>query len=139
MSRASVGMGSSIASTVPVLLPLPLKGRTEQTRPSESRSAPSFELYHYGLVHGSKPNDSDDRRIGFAITFVSADTMPRGRRDTGMLVRGRAINDGWELEPRPKTDLDAGARAAHKRAMAIRSGYFFSEAGKERVVAEAVQ
>ena len=98
-----------------------------------------MSIHDYGVVHGSQPNNSDDRRIGFAITFVSADTLPRGRRDTGMLVRGRAVNDGWELEPRPKADLDADARAAHKRAMAIRGGYFFNEAGKEQIVAETAQ
>ena len=115
-------------------------GEVDETDAVDLVLAPGeMSIHDYGVVHGSKPNDSDDRRIGFAITFVSADTMPRGRRDTGMLVRGRALNDGWELEPRPKSDLDADARAAHKRAMAIRSGYFFSEAGKERVAAEAVQ
>jgi non-heme Fe2+,alpha-ketoglutarate-dependent halogenase len=98
-----------------------------------------MSIHDYGVVHGSNPNDSDDRRIGFAITFVSADTMPRGRRETGMLVRGRARNDGWELEPRPKADLDAAARAAHKKAMEIRGGYFFSDAGKERVLAGAAE
>ena len=98
-----------------------------------------MSIHDYGVVHGSNPNDSDDRRIGFAITFVSADTMPCGRRETGMLVRGRARNDGWELEPRPKADLDAAARAAHKKAMEIRGGYFFSDAGKERVLAGAAE
>lgn len=94
-----------------------------------------MSIHDYGVVHGSNPNESADRRIGFAITFVSADTMPRGRRETGMLVRGQVRNDGWDLEPRPKADLDGAARAAHKRAMEIRGGYFFSDAGKERVVA----
>ena len=98
-----------------------------------------MSIHDYGVVHGSNPNDSDDRRIGFAITFVSADTMPCGRRETGMLVRGRARNDGWELEPRPKADLDAAARTAHKKAMEIRGGYFFSDAGKERVLAGAAE
>ena len=98
-----------------------------------------MSIHDYGVVHGSNPNDSDDRRIGFAITFVSADTMPRGRRETGMLVRGQTRNDGWELEPRPKADLDDAARAAHKRAMEIRGGYFFSDAGKERVLGEAAE
>jgi non-heme Fe2+,alpha-ketoglutarate-dependent halogenase len=98
-----------------------------------------MSIHDYGVVHGSNPNDSDDRRIGFAITFVSADTMPRGRRETGMLVRGQTRNDGWELEPRPKADLDDAARAAHKKAMEIRGGYFFSDAGKERLLAGAAE
>ncbi|MCB1739080.1 MAG: phytanoyl-CoA dioxygenase family protein [Gammaproteobacteria bacterium] len=96
-----------------------------------------MSIHDYGVVHGSNPNDSTDRRIGFAITFVSADTLPRGRKETGMLVRGQVRNDGWELEPRPLADLDEAARAAHARAMAIRGGYFFSEAGKDRLVAQA--
>ena len=101
--------------------------------------AGEMSIHDYGVVHGSNPNDSDDRRIGFAITFVSGDTSPRGRRETGMLVRGRVLSDGWELEPRPNQDFDEAARAAHKRSMAIRGGYYFSDAGKERILTEVSQ
>ena len=95
-----------------------------------------MSVHDYGVVHGSNPNNSDDRRIGFAIAFITSDTVPRGRRETAMLARGRLLNDQWELEQRPKADLDADARAAHARAMEIRSGYFFSNAGKKTVVNE---
>ena len=56
-----------------------------------------------------------------------------------MLVRGRVLSDGWVLEPRPNQDLDAAACAAHKRAMAVRGGYYFSDAGKERILTEVSQ
>jgi ectoine hydroxylase-related dioxygenase (phytanoyl-CoA dioxygenase family) len=94
-----------------------------------------MSVHDYGVVHGSNPNDGDDRRIGFAITFVTADTRPRGRIETAMLVRGQAPRDGWELEPRPRSDQDDAAHAAHARAMRIRGGYLFGEAGRDTVVA----
>jgi non-haem Fe2+, alpha-ketoglutarate-dependent halogenase len=84
-----------------------------------------MSIHNYGVVHGSHPNDSDDRRIGFAITFVTSDTKPGDRLDTAMLVRGRDIGGFWELEERPKADLDDNARAAHARAMKLRSNHFY--------------
>jgi non-heme Fe2+,alpha-ketoglutarate-dependent halogenase len=86
-----------------------------------------MSIHDYGVVHGSNPNTSGDRRIGFAIACVSPDTLPRGRRETGMLVRGREPTGRWDLEPRPKADLDAAARAAHAKAMQQRAAHFFRE------------
>ncbi|MCP5149226.1 MAG: phytanoyl-CoA dioxygenase family protein [Ectothiorhodospiraceae bacterium] len=86
-----------------------------------------MSVHDYSVVHGSNANASDDRRIGFAIAFVTPTTRPRSRRDTAMLVRGREPTGWWDLEPRPKADLDADAVEAHRRAMAQRTAHFFRE------------
>lgn len=45
---------------------------------------------HHGLtIHGSGPNNSDDRRIGFAIRYLNPNARQlRARRDYAMLARG---------------------------------------------------
>ena len=88
-----------------------------------------MSVHDYGVVHGSDANHSNDRRIGFAIAFVTPDTKPIGRRETAMVARGIASSKDWEFEPRPVVDLDPKARAAHRRAMEIRGGHFYNSAG----------
>ncbi len=86
-----------------------------------------MSVHDYGVVHGSNPNESDDRRIGFAIAFVTPDSLAIGREETAMLARGADYTGRWTLEPRPQADQDEVARAAHTKAMAIRSGNFYAE------------
>lgn len=86
-----------------------------------------MSVHDYSVVHGSNPNLSNDRRIGFAIAFVTPDSLAEGRAETAMLVRGGDYTGRWTLEPRPEADEDAAARAAHAEAMAIRSGNFYGD------------
>ena len=88
-----------------------------------------MSVHDYGVVHGSEGNNSDDRRIGFAIAFITPDTKPVGRKETAMLVKGSASEADWELEPRPKRDLDQRAKKAHRHAMKIRTGHFYNTKG----------
>ena len=46
-----------------------------------------------------------------------------------MLVKGSASEADWELEPRPKRDLDQRAKKAHRHAMKIRTGHFYNTKG----------
>ncbi len=80
--------------------------------------AGEFSLHHVGLVHGSEPNRSDRRRIGFAIRYMS----PRVKQtvaatDGAMLVRGTDRYHHFEHEPAPKADMDPEALAFHRFAM----------------------
>jgi non-haem Fe2+, alpha-ketoglutarate-dependent halogenase len=88
-----------------------------------------MSVHNYGVIHGSEPNFSDDRRIGFAIAFVTPDTIATGRNETAMLARGYASKKDWALEPRPLGDIDNNARIAHARAMEIREGHFYNTDG----------
>ncbi len=48
-----------------------------------------LSLHHGRMIHGSGPNRSDDRRIGFVIRYVSPDVMQEvAAEDYAMLVRG---------------------------------------------------
>jgi len=72
-------------------------------------------LHHVLLFHGSAPNRSDDRRIGFAIRYVPTYVKQSvGHRDSATLVRGVDDYKHFDPEPRPKADLHPEAMAFHK-------------------------
>lgn len=76
-----------------------------------------ISLHHIKLVHGSAPNRSDDRRIGLAIRYIPTHVRQTRRRDSAMLVRGTDRLGHFDLEPRPRRDLDDAAVAAHADAV----------------------
>ncbi|MBI3196788.1 MAG: phytanoyl-CoA dioxygenase family protein [Rhodospirillales bacterium] len=78
--------------------------------------AGEMSLHHVLLVHGSGPNTTDDRRIGFAIRYIPPHVRQLKVRDSAMLVRGRDSHGNFDMEPEPKADLDAAAIAAHRDA-----------------------
>lgn len=72
-------------------------------------------LHHVLLFHGSAPNQSDDRRIGFAIRYVPTYVKQAvGQRDSATLVRGVDEYKHFDPEPCPKADLHPEAIAFHK-------------------------
>ena len=78
--------------------------------------AGEMSLHHVLLVHGSGPNTTDDRRIGFAIRYIPPHVRQLKVRDSAMLVRGRDTHGNFDLEPEPRADLDPAAIAAHRDA-----------------------
>ena len=80
------------------------------------RLAPGeMSLHHVRLVHGSPPNPSDDRRIGFAIRYVPTRLKQIAGEDSATLVRGEDRFRHFELEPRPERDLDPAFVELHRR------------------------
>lgn len=76
--------------------------------------AGEMSLHHVRLIHGSDPNPSDKRRVGFAIRYLP--TYVRqvvGTRDSATLVRGVDGFGNFEPEQRPEADLSAAAVAFH--------------------------
>jgi hypothetical protein len=76
-----------------------------------------MSLHHIKLVHGSRPNHSNDRRIGVAIRYMPPHVHQTRFRDSAMLVRGRDTIGNFDPEPRPQADMDEAALAAHKDAV----------------------
>jgi hypothetical protein len=74
-----------------------------------------MSLHHVRLVHGSPPNPSSDRRIGFAIRYIPTDVSQVAGEDSATLVRGLDRHHHFELEPRPMRDMDPDFVALHKR------------------------
>jgi ectoine hydroxylase-related dioxygenase (phytanoyl-CoA dioxygenase family) len=76
-----------------------------------------ISLHDIKLVHGSAPNLSQDRRIGFAIRYLPTHVRQTKERDSAMLVRGADRYRHFDPEPRPGRDLDEAALAAHADAV----------------------
>jgi len=77
-------------------------------------AAGEMSLHHVRLIHGSDPNPSDDRRIGFAIRYVPTYVKQvAGSADSATLVRGEDRYGHFELEPRPDGDMSPDALAYH--------------------------
>lgn len=75
-------------------------------------------LHHVLIVHGSEPNHSTDRRIGFAIRYIPTHLHQTvaGPRDSATLVRGDDRYRHFDHEPAPDSDLSERAWAAHRDA-----------------------
>ncbi|ANW05852.1 hypothetical protein LMTR13_25060 [Bradyrhizobium icense] len=69
-----------------------------------------ISLHHTMLIHGSKPNCSDTRRLGITIRYVAAHVRrTSGFRDSATLVRGTDKYRNFIAEPRPCRDFDPEA------------------------------
>jgi len=81
--------------------------------------AGQMSLHHVMLVHGSEPNGSAIRRIGFAIRYLPTSVKQlTGARDTATLVRGTDEYGHFRLEPAPRADFHPDARAFHAEMLA---------------------
>ena len=81
--------------------------------------AGEMSLHHTDLVHASSTNDSDDRRIGYAISYIPAHIKPTGQiKPSALLVRGR---DHGHFAPEHRLDapLSQTARRQHQEALAL--------------------
>jgi len=77
--------------------------------------AGEMSLHHVRLVHGSPPNPSDDRRIGFAIRYIPTHVYQLEGEDGATLVRGVDRVRRFEHEPCPTAELAPEFVALHKR------------------------
>jgi non-haem Fe2+, alpha-ketoglutarate-dependent halogenase len=74
-----------------------------------------MSLHHVRLVHGSPPNPSNDRRIGFAIRYIPTTVAQVAGEDSATLVRGVDEHHHFALEPRPASDMDPQFVELHRR------------------------
>src|SRR6185369_6633036 len=77
-----------------------------------------MSLHHVRLIHGSDPNPSAKRRIGFAIRYLPTHVRQVvGTRDSATLVRGVDRFGNFEPEYAPERDLSDAAVAFHAHVM----------------------
>ena len=79
-----------------------------------------MSLHHVRIIHGSPPNSSSERRIGFAIRYIPTSVRQLQGADSATLVRGEDAYRSFEHEPRPSRDMDPEFVALHA-AMAQRN------------------
>jgi non-haem Fe2+, alpha-ketoglutarate-dependent halogenase len=73
-----------------------------------------MSLHHVRLIHGSEPNPSDRRRIGYAIRYLPTHVRQVvGTCDSATLVRGIDQFGNFAPEQAPDSDLSPAALAHH--------------------------
>lgn len=89
-------------------------------------------LHHVMLFHGSAPNRSPDRRIGYAIRYIPTYVRQiAGARDAATLVRGVDKFGHFDAEPVPEYDMAPAAVAAHAAIVRQQAAVLYRGTGKE--------
>jgi non-haem Fe2+, alpha-ketoglutarate-dependent halogenase len=91
-----------------------------------------MSLHHVRLIHGSDPNPSGKRRIGFAIRYLP--TYVRqvvGNHDSATLVRGVDTHHNFEPERRPDADMSPAAQAYHTEITTRHAQVLMRDTGRE--------
>jgi non-haem Fe2+, alpha-ketoglutarate-dependent halogenase len=93
--------------------------------------AGEMSLHHVRLIHGSDPNPSDTRRIGFAIRYLPTYVRQiAGTHDWATLVRGVDRHGNFEMEQRPEADMSESAQAYHAAVVGGHSKILMRETGR---------
>lgn len=88
-----------------------------------------MSLHHIRLFHNSQPNQSDERRIGFAIRYIPTRVRQNTEyRGTATLVRGVDRYGHFDPEPRPLAELAPEALQFHAEMNKRRNALLFSGA-----------
>ncbi len=74
-----------------------------------------MSLHHVRIIHGSPPNSSSTRRIGFAIRYIPTEVRQLEGDDSATLVRGVDNFQTFKHEARPKHDLEPEFVALHQQ------------------------
>jgi hypothetical protein len=78
-----------------------------------------MSLHHVLLVHGSEPNHSELRRVGFAIRYLPTHVKQLAPvADSATLVRGCDRYRHFAPEPVPQSDFHPDALAFHREMLA---------------------
>jgi non-haem Fe2+, alpha-ketoglutarate-dependent halogenase len=104
----------------------------------DSRQAVTLELqpgemslHHVRLIHGSPPNNSPARRIGFAIRYLPTSVYQLHGKDSATLVRGRDVVSRFEHEPRPTSDFEPEFVSLHRSITDQAAGLLLEGSGKK--------
>ena len=95
-------------------------------------AAGEMSLHHVRLIHGSDPNPSALRRIGFAIRYIPTTVRQvAGSHDHATLVRGEDGYGHFEPEQRPDADMSPSAVAFHQMVTGAHTAILMRETGKK--------
>jgi non-haem Fe2+, alpha-ketoglutarate-dependent halogenase len=91
-----------------------------------------MSLHHVLIVHGSEPNRSADRRIGFAMRYIPTRVRQvAGARDSAALVRGVDTYRHFEPEQRPTAEFEPEAVARHRELTAAQAQTLYRGTDKQ--------
>ena len=76
--------------------------------------AGEMSLHHVRIIHGSPPNNSDSRRIGFAIRYIPTYVKQIEGDDSATLVRGEDTFNTFSHEPKPTIEMEPAFVKLHQ-------------------------
>ena len=90
-----------------------------------------MSLHHVKLIHGSEPNPSPKRRIGYAVRYIPTKVrQTAGMKDCASLVRGVDRYDHFLPERRPEAELSDAAIAHHAEVTGVSKGILMRGTGR---------
>jgi hypothetical protein len=79
--------------------------------------AGEMSLHDIDIVHGSGPNHSDEKRIGFVVRYITPEARPLEGRPPAILARGRDDCGHFQLvDPPSETDADEALQRMRESA-----------------------
>jgi ectoine hydroxylase-related dioxygenase (phytanoyl-CoA dioxygenase family) len=90
-----------------------------------------MSLHHVRIVHGSPPNTSPNRRIGYAIRYIPTYVRQLEGEDSATLVRGVDTYNTFGHEPQPAEELDPAFIALHQQIGERNLGILYKGAAQQ--------
>ena len=92
-----------------------------------------MSIHHARVIHGSQPNRSRNRRVGFVLqVFAPAGTRQNIGENLWLPVRGNCAQDDVEYLDRPEFDMDPKGAASRQRANDNWANILYQGASKKR-------
>ena len=92
-----------------------------------------MSLHHPHLIHGSRPNGSDARRVGVAFqSYVGVNAHPERGEHHVLAVGDAPVDPAFLVVPRPKVEMTAEGRAVRASANAALSDVLYHGATERR-------
>ena len=82
-------------------------------------------LFNNAIIHSSRPNFGQDRRIIFLLEMVPTTAHQESPRESATLVRGEDLFGNFDVDPRPRTEMGQDELAAWHRAVEIQASVLF--------------
>jgi non-haem Fe2+, alpha-ketoglutarate-dependent halogenase len=82
-------------------------------------------LFNNAIIHSSKPNSGNDRRILFLLEMVPTRAYQHSPRESASLVRGQDAFCNFDIDPQPQTEMGTAELAAWQRAVEIQASVLF--------------
>jgi non-haem Fe2+, alpha-ketoglutarate-dependent halogenase len=73
--------------------------------------AGEMSFHHANIVHGSNPNTTASRRVGFAVRYVAAAVKQTKRHHAVILARGQDKYHFYEIQDKPTASIQEGMLA----------------------------
>ncbi len=65
-----------------------------------------MSIHHMGIIHGSGRNNTEERRIGYSITYLAPHVRHGGKRNSALLVRGEDRFGHFQPDPVSTEEMD---------------------------------